>query len=239
MKIGKIGIWAVIGLVLISSAGCRSARQSEKIVKKELEERYQEEFQVKGNRTYPFEGYTTGMAYSESNPSLPFTVSIGNDGTSISDNYVNVRVCDKMSKQIKENLGLQDNEAYIYSNLRISVVNLDNKDMSVKEYVKEYPSCAFRTYYFICADAAEQRDLNEDMEKMFSGLDFIEDKVFLYVVPNQDSLQKIRTYLETNDQMYDEFSAISDLYYINADIEFANGLWNITAEEILKKIRNK
>lgn len=94
--------------------------------------------------------------------------------------------------------------------------------MSVREYVQEFPSCAFRTYLFYCPETFDAEAFAFNIQQAFNGLEFIEGKIDMYVVPDEDSLGKIQNYLETHDQMYDEFKDIADSYY-KGSIEFKFG----------------
>ena len=221
----------------MNNVGCGKVSSYEEIAKEKLYERYQDDFEIENVQSHHFlSGYYTVIAYPQSDPTLLFRASINDDGSEESDNYVCTLVCQRLSEQVEKNLNALNGFYYVYSKPRIDTVNIQNKEMSVREYVQEFPSCAFRTYLFYCPETFDAEAFAFNIQQAFNGLEFIEGKIDMYFVPDEDSLGKIQNYLETHDQMYDEFKDIADSYY-KGSIEFKFGSWSMSLEEIQEMVR--
>ena len=221
----------------MNSTGCGKASSYEEIAKEKLYERYEENFEIEEVQNHYFlSGYYTVIAYPQSDPTLLFQASVNDDDSKESDNYVSTLVCRKLSEQVEKNLNGLNGTYYVYSKPRVDMVNISDKDISIREYVQKFPSCAFRTYLFYCPEIIDTYNFAVNIQQTFSELEFVNGRVDIYVIPDENTLGEIQNYIETHDQFYDEFGEISDDYY-KGTIEYKDGIWDKSLEEIQGMVR--
>lgn len=237
MKIGKLLAIIMMGVVTMNSVGCVNTKSYEDIAKEKLYERYQEEFEIEEVQSHHyFDGYYTVIAYPKSNPDILFSASINDDDSKESDNYVCKLLCQRLSDQVAKNINGLNGIYYIYSIPRIDVVNIGNKEITISEFMQEHPSSAFRTYIFYYSDNLDTQRFASNIQQAFDGLENVNGKINLYIVPNENILSEIQQYIETHDQLYDEFKEISEKYY-KGTINYKNGSFDCTVEEIQGMVR--
>lgn len=221
-----------VGVITMSEAACATPFSEEEVAKKLLFEKYNEDFEietVQGGGGI-LDGYTNVVAYPVDNPNLPFMVHIDGDGSGMSDNYVSRIICEEMADIIAQNLDGLKGVYYVHSAMTIESWNLDNPNMTIKEYLNSNPEDRFVIYLAYCPDGDDADNYYENISKMFSGIEEVDGNVRLYKC-DEGMLIKMQDYFENNDKAYDDFNSMCSPYYLGKS-GIKNGKLEATKEEI-------
>ena len=215
----------------MGTLGCGRLLSHEEMAKQKLEERYDMTFEVAkvlGGGILD-ECYTV-IAYPEDDPKTMFRASINNDGSGESDNYVCKLVCQQISDRIAKNMDSLNGTYYIYTAPLIDSVGLSDIDMTVEQYMEEFPEDVFHVYLNYCPERMDADEFYAGLSNMFKGLEELSGRIYLYIV-KENTLGSIQEYLEENDKMYDDYKSMTDSYYVGV-IPFEEGKIQLTISEI-------
>ena len=221
----------------LSSFGSTTSFSYEEKAKKLLEEQYECEFIIDDVQSiYTLDGYYTVIAHSKNNPDIVFKASINTDGSGLSDNYGSKLINKKISEVIENNLGSIKDNVYVYTTPLIETIGITNANMTIEEYMQQYPSDTFHIYLNYCSDEVTSLEIINSLNSMFNDLDCLNGNIYLYGMP-EHTLRYVEDYLKENDKMYDECKNIIDSYYI-VNIPFLNGKITMNYEELQSMINN-
>ena len=169
--------------------------------KVKLSQRYNKEFVIKKVYSKKIgQSYYEVDAYPQGEEETVFRASIDTKDEYFSDNYVERHICNKISKEIYNNLGGTDN-TYIFTETIGPQPITDDIEQSISDYANLSSYSKFRTSIFVTSEISGMYDSST----LFSNLEYIDISAEVYIV-NEKQLQEIKecllNYGSTNDMEY-------------------------------------
>ncbi|MCD7884797.1 MAG: hypothetical protein LUI87_14000 [Lachnospiraceae bacterium] len=223
---GVIILAAIAGIEGFVSPSARR-KQAEDL----LREKYQEEFVVTSVKEGTiFLDYYTVVAYSRDYPELLFQASIENESGEISDSYVSKRVCDRLSQQVSLNLGNLESGYYVFTEVMLGDTLLTNPEVSLEDYLAEYPSARFTIYLCIEEGGCSASNIVSAAAHMLDNLPAINGSIVLYLA-DAELMTKIQDYVASNVKIYTDFDRMTE----DAEVGIAavnEGKFSLTENEL-------
>ncbi|MBO5159773.1 MAG: hypothetical protein J6B94_09350 [Lachnospiraceae bacterium] len=221
----------------MSTIGCGKVIGYEKMAEKLLNEKYNDEFVVEDIQSASIlDEYYTALAYQKDHPDTIFKVYVNNDGSGVSDNYVNRLVCAQLSDTVARNLDSLNGIYYIYSSTLIDSLELEDPYISLSEYVDTHPKMKYNIYVFYSPDISDKENLYQGLTSICQGLS-ISGNIYLYIM-DDSVLKDVQDYLENNDKIYDDGDHMFEPYFCGI-MKFTNGVLDNSKDEVFEMIEGK
>ena len=121
--------------------GCENAKARKKQAAEALEQKYHEKFEVTDYRNAGFMAdYYTVQAYADEYPDLLFEASVDIKSGNVMDSYVTKRLCDRLSDKISQNLGILENDYFVFTEAMLGDTLLTDPMVSLEDYMKDGPN---------------------------------------------------------------------------------------------------
>ena len=203
-----------------------------------LNKKYDDFFEVERVQSHSyFRGYYTVIAYKKENPDLLFRAYVDSDGAGISDNYIAKWVCHQIADRVAQNLDALSGIYYISADTVMDIAALNNTNITIEEFVKEYPKTKYMIHVHFCPEETTAEEVYRGFGNAFHDLESITGKIYLYIV-DETMLAKVQEYTETYDKYYDDYKTMMENYSVGL-IEFENGKIKTTKEEFIKMLENR
>ncbi len=221
----RLSVLAVFAFTLACLSGCSASARNQRKAEKALLEKYGEEFEITDYRRGGlFQGYDTMMAHPVDEPDLTFYLDLSDSGR-VSDAYVTAKVCQRISRQIEENISGLEETYFVHTFARLPVSYLEDPDVTLSEYLEEGPN-RFGIQLFLRHTDAEAVDIVMALLPMMEGLEEVDGWVSIYFVDDA-MMEDVKEYIATHDQLYDEFREMTEDAYIGT-IDFEQGGFSLT-----------
>lgn len=217
--------------------GCGKTAEKEARIKKILEEKYGEEFEV--TRVYGqgvMEKYYTAEAYAVEYPDLPFPLNIDEEGGSFMDGYVMKRGTNLMASQAAVNLGGLRNPFYVHVQSMFPNSVSTNPNQTLKEYLASEETNFFTFYLYLDVDGETPESLYASLRNMLAGMEEAEGSVEIFF-GDEKLMDQIREYVESHATLEDDYSKIGRDRHVMG-IRFNNGVLAISEDCFLDKAGN-
>lgn len=230
-KLKKSGSFLLIAAAVQLMVGCGfMANNREEIAKTALQEKYQEEFEITDVFPYKLgQDYYRFQAYPVDDPNLLFRGSVQLEDHSLSDSYVERKVCKKIAEQVDKNLDMLPGYYYLFTHAMGPQPIANDKTISIKEYAELDPRNLFRVELFFQPQDASEEEVFNALKDAFKDLPDLRGEVRFYVV-NHELMTEIQEYFLSNDDIYYEFSHKMNLVpYL--ELKYEKGLLNMSWSE--------
>lgn len=233
----KIVLAIMLGVLVMSTVGCGRMIGYEEMAEKLLHEKYNDEFVVETIQSVSIlDEYYIALAYQKDQPDTIFRVYVNNDGSGVSDNYVNRLVCAQLSDKVARNLDFLNGIYYIYSTTLIESLELKDPSILLSEYIDTHPKMKYNIYVFYSPDSSDKENLYQGLTNICQGLS-ISGNIYLYIM-DDGMLKDVQDYLENNDKIYDEGESMFEPYSCGI-IKFTNGVLDESKDEVFEMIEGK
>lgn len=220
----RVFIYVLIGIVILSFPimfilGTTFFKKM--YVAKKLESKYQEKFKIVSYEGWNiFDNYYSVKAYSENYPNLKFIASVGMKSGNVTDSYVSKRLCDRVSKEISNNLKTLNDDYYVFTEAALEDTLFTNPMISMEEYLDEMKGQKFSIHLCIDKNNSSAQNIVSSINNMMAGLPEFNGVVYLYFT-DSNLLAQIEKYVKSSDKVYSSFDKMTNDNYIGY-IEFFN-----------------
>ena len=222
--------------IIISS--CRLLGTKRQTAETLLEEKYGEQFVVGTyNEQTLSDGYYTVHAYAKSHPELPFTIHVDNNGKHFSDNYVERRVAQKITKQVSKNAESFLIKPCVYTVVPAAVLGEVNQDISIEDYIAQNPANPVTIHMTV-------KEGEEPAERIYSCLsDTIKEFHYLHGiiilnVADKETLEEIRSCSSKTDSLGEDYSLLRSTCR-SYSLRYSSGRLSFNREQFLDYLNEK
>jgi hypothetical protein len=221
--------------------GSGSKGEAKKLAKDLLQEKYEDEFVVYsiGNSWGTLtEDTFTALSYEKNSPTVRFEATVAKDGSYLIDEYIRRKISDEMEKRM---LDVMQNSSFnigLKVGPDIKIVDSNNTNMTVEEYMKLAPNLGFR--FYVVTDAKnlsdnEARELVDVLSRSVQEYSNINGSMDLYF-SSTSTLDQFNDYIKKNPNADSGmFEILEEANHEQHDI--TNSTLELTAEELLKTLR--
>ncbi len=226
-------IMALIGAIL---EGCGNTAERETRIKKALEQKYNEKFEVlRFHRQGIMEQYYTAEVYAESYPELPFLVTMDTEDDFFSDGYVMKRGTNLISSHASENVGKLKGMYYIHTQSMFPDSVSEKPDIELKEYLESEKNNFFTIYLYLDPSAESPDSLYAAVSEILKGLEPMEGSIEIFFA-DEKRMDRIREYVESHASLEDDYVKLGEDCHVTG-IRFCSGRLNISEDEFLDRVR--
>jgi len=169
-------------------------------------------------------------AYDTNLPKMVFKASIDTEDDLFSDNYVDRMVCRKITQKLEENMDDLPANHYIFSHTIGLQPFVDDPEISIEEYLKQtYSDFIVVTEMYIVPEALDAGKLYNSLKKSYEGIECVNGNITVFIL-NQKQMDSIREYLDTNDNLYFEYSKLIEGTF-SVFVPFDHGTIQMSEEE--------
>lgn len=195
--------------------GCSPVQRKHK-VKIELENKYNEEFEIVAYRAPGILGDTyTVTAYAVEYPDLPFVAYMDVKTGDVTSSYVSVRLCDRMSQKMMMNLKDLSCQCYVFTKTNWPETLSTDTDITLEDYLKENPGNRFSIYLYLDKADAEKENVISSAAKMMEGISGIEGSVSIYLT-DSETLSKVQEYVSAHAYTDTAFDELAESDYLGS-----------------------
>ena len=237
-KIVRIIIMASVSTSLLTACSV-PMNEREGRAEEFLSRRYGKEFEI--TRVYPpkfGELYYTVQAYPVDEPLIRFTAAIDTEDDNFSDNYVERRVCAKISEQAAKNLDRMPGYYYLYTHGLGPQPITDDTEITVKDYAELNPYNSFRVEVFVVPEKKDADAFYNGLMGIFDSMDYLKADVCLYII-NEEQMEDIQAFFEENDSLDYDFMRLTekcfsiDISYTDGKVEMSKDKFAVAVKEVL------
>ena len=213
--------------------GCENASVRKKQAAEALEQKYHEKFEVTDYRNAGFMAdYYTVQAYADEYPDILFEASVDIKSGNVMDSYVTKRLCDRLSDKISQNLGVLENDYFVFTEAMLGDTLLTDPMVSLEDYMKDGPN-KFTIYLCMNQENANIQNIAAALGKMLDGITGIGGSIAFYLM-DSELMQNVQEYVTSHDDTYGDFDEMVEDAYIGST-EFENGSFYL-AEDALREM---
>ena len=210
--------------------GCENAKARKKQAAEALEQKYHEKFEVTDYRNAGFMAdYYTVQAYADEYPDLLFEASVDIKSGNVMDSYVTKRLCDRLSDKISQNLGVLENDYFVFTEAMLGDTLLTDPMVSLEDYMKDGPN-KFTVYLCMNQENANIQNITEALGKLLDGITGIHGSIAFYLM-DSELLKNVQEYVTSHDDTYGDFDEMVEDAYIGST-EFENGSFYLSEDAL-------
>ena len=210
--------------------GCENAKARKKQAAEALEQKYHEKFEVTDYRNAGFMAdYYTVQAYADEYPDLLFDASVDIKSGNVMDSYVTKRLCDRLSDKISQNLGILENDYFVFTEAMLGDTLLTDPMVSLEDYMKDGPN-KFTVYLCMNQENANIQNITEALGKLLDGITGIHGSIAFYLM-DSELLKNVQEYVTSHDDTYGDFDEMVEDAYIGST-EFENGSFYLSEDAL-------
>ena len=210
--------------------GCENAKARKKQAAEALEQKYHEKFEVTDYRNAGFMAdYYTVQAYADEYPDLLFEASVDIKSGNVMDSYVTKRLCDRLSDKISQNLGILENDYFVFTEAMLGDTLLTDPMVSLEDYMKDGPN-KFTVYLCMNQENANIQNIAEALGKLLDGITGIHGSIAFYLM-DSELLKNVQEYVTSHDDTYGDFDEMVEDAYIGST-EFENGSFYLSEDAL-------
>ena len=210
--------------------GCENAKARKKQAAEALEQKYHEKFEVTDYRNAGFMAdYYTVQAYADEYPDLLFEASVDIKSGNVMDSYVTKRLCDRLSDKISQNLGILENDYFVFTEAMLGDTLLTDPMVSLEDYMKDGPN-KFTVYLCMNQENANIQNITEALGKLLDGITGIHGSIAFYLM-DSELLKNVQEYVTSHDDTYGDFDEMVEDAYIGST-EFENGSFYLSEDAL-------
>ena len=210
--------------------GCENAKARKKQAAEALEQKYHEKFEVTDYRNAGFMAdYYTVQAYADEYPDLLFEASVDIKSGNVMDSYVTKRLCDRLSDKISQNLGILENDYFVFTEAMQGDTLLTDPMVSLEDYMKDGPN-KFTVYLCMNQENANIQNITEALGKLLDGITGIHGSIAFYLM-DSELLKNVQEYVTSHDDTYGDFDEMVEDAYIGST-EFENGSFYLSEDAL-------
>ena len=210
--------------------GCENAKARKKQAAEALEQKYHEKFEVTDYRNAGFMAdYYTVQAYADEYPDLLFEASVDIKSGNVMDSYVTKRLCDRLSDKISQNLGILENDYFVFTEAMLGNTLLTDPMVSLEDYMKDGPN-KFTVYLCMNQENANIQNITEALGKLLDGITGIHGSIAFYLM-DSELLKNVQEYVTSHDDTYGDFDEMVEDAYIGST-EFENGSFYLSEDAL-------
>ena len=210
--------------------GCENAKARKKQAAEALEQKYHEKFEVTDYRNAGFMAdYYTVQAYADEYPDLLFEASVDIKSGNVMDSYVTKRLCDRLSDKISQNLGILENDYFVFTEAMLGDTLLTDPMVSLEDYMKDGPN-KFTVYLCMNQENANIQNITEALGKLLDGITGIHGSIAFYLM-DSELLKNVQEYVTSHDDTYGDFDEMVEDAYIGST-EFENGSFYVSEDAL-------
>lgn len=219
---------AIVTTSVLSACGVKPEDRENRAAEA-LAQKYHKEFEIV--QVYPQKFgdlYYEVQAYAVDEPLVRFTASVDTEDETVSDTYVERRVCAAISQRAEENL----NELPAYYYLFVHAIGpqpiVNDVEITIKDYAALDSYNRFRIEIFVVPEEQDVDAVYHALANLYSGLDCLNGDARLFVI-DEEQMESVQTYFEINDKPGFDFFSLTEKFF-SLEIPYKNGDIKINRE---------
>ena len=145
------------------------------------------------------------------------------------DSYVTKRLCDRLSDKISQNLGILENDYFVFTEAMLGDTLLTDPMVSLEDYMKDGPN-KFTVYLCMNQENANIQNITEALGKLLDGITGIHGSIAFYLM-DSELLKNVQEYVTSHDDTYGDFDEMVEDAYIGST-EFENGSFYLSEDAL-------
>lgn len=221
-----------LGVTALTITACGSRKEYEQLACSLLEEKYGESFEIENYLGHEWtEDFFEVLVSPTEHPDIFFEAQVKCDGSGLSDEYIEARVCRKVEEQIAENISTLKGYFIVKSHAVIKSIRSNDSDMSISEFVEQIPENSFAVYLHYCPEQDSAQNVYQALSKTFNHLEMLKGNIQFYIT-DEKTLKSVQGYFEENSKIYSEYKKILENSH-HIIIPFENGTIQMTEDDFL------
>lgn len=226
---------AIITASVLSACGVKP-EERESRAKAALEQKYSREFEIL--EVYPQKFgdlYYEVQACAVEEPLIRFSAAVSTEEDTISDSYVERRVCAAAARRAGENLDQMPGIYYVDVFAGGPQPYTEDPDISIQDYAALDTLNVFQVELFVVPEKKDPEAFYSSISGLFSGMECLSGAVRLYLV-SEEQMSAAQEYLEVSDDLYSEYLEVTKGFF-RLDIPYRKGVLDMSAEEFSNAVR--
>jgi hypothetical protein len=152
-----------------------------------------------------------------------FSAGIDYNSQNLFDEYNSKKMCVRLSDLIAKNLDALNGIYYIYSETKMPTYNLDDENMTINDYMQQYPMEQFNIYMMFLPNEKNGKIFAKCIKNAFKNIEYLSGEIRLYIINKDENLEEIQDYIESNSRIYYDFKKIAGSFF-KGNIHFEKGI---------------